>query len=70
MIGEIDVEAINLGRRQALLSTGAVVNITQFFDEDGDETNDPEFALAMVIKLPDGRWWTGDVSSYCSGVKH
>ena len=69
-VQEIDVDAINLGRRLALLNTGATVPISTFFDEDGDETDQPSEAVAFIVFLG-GLWFTGAVASYdFSKTKH
>ena len=65
----IDVEAINLGRRQALLNTGEVVAIDVLIDDEGEETQDPAAALSFVLLFPNGLWATGAVSSF-QGTRH
>ncbi len=58
-----DIEAINLVKRVALLADGTCVPITNIFDEDGDETDDINEAVAFVA----GRgldWWSDDVNHY------
>lgn len=37
-------------------ATQAPVKITNMFDVNGDETNDPDEAVNIVAQLPDGRW--------------
>lgn len=64
MLKSVDVEAINLGRRLALLTSGEVVSISSFFDGDGDETLDPSATLAFTLRLPSGMWYSGAVSDF------
>ncbi|MTH96410.1 hypothetical protein [Roseibium sp. RKSG952] len=43
------------------LEDGSHAPITNMFDCDGDETDDPEHAFSVVAQLPDGRWLTQEV---------
>lgn len=56
-------EAIKVFSRLALLSDGTTVPITNLFDGDGDETDDPDEAVSFVAGDGD-RWFTGLVSDY------
>lgn len=51
-----DIAAINLSNKTAVLDDGVTVVIDQMFDQDGDETDDPDIAVSAVVPLPDGRW--------------
>lgn len=64
----VDVEAINLGQRKALLNNGAVVAITQFFDSCGDETDCPSEAMAFACSYG-GKYYAGSVLEF-SGTRH
>ena len=57
------IEAINLHDRQALLTTGEVIPITELFDDEGDETDDPDEAVAFVAGRP-GLWINALVDDY------
>lgn len=61
-----DVVSINLGLKRVVLATGEIVPITDFLDEEGDETDDPELAL-IVIAGPFGphqRWLAIDIVGF------
>ena len=42
------IEAINLAKKQAILSNGEYVPITTYVDIDGEETDDHEIAITFV----------------------
>jgi hypothetical protein len=52
----VDIAAINLSNKTAVLDDGVTVLIDQMFDQDGEETDDPDLAVSAVVPLPDGRW--------------
>lgn len=59
----IAVQAINLGRRIALLNDGSTVPVTNLLDADGDETEAPAEAVGFVAG--EGRtWFAGRVADY------
>lgn len=62
-VQSVDVEAINLGQRKALLNNGAIVALTNLLDEDGEETDDPSEASAFVCSY-NGLWYSGSVNDF------
>lgn len=58
-----DVEAVNVGRRIALLTDGRTVPITNLLDGDGDETDDPAEAVAFVAGADD-QWFAAQLADY------
>jgi hypothetical protein len=56
-VGETDVASVNLSRRLAVLTDGETVPVTQMFDADGDDTDDPAQAAAFVAGRP-GKWFS------------
>lgn len=38
--------------------------VTNMFDDDGDETDDPSTAVAIVVKLADDEWQTVDIRGW------
>lgn len=68
----MDVLAINLNARRAMRTDGELCEITNMLDCDGDETNDPEEALAVVVDLGEdageGRWAAVDVADFVEPV--
>lgn len=38
------------------LHEGYRLPITNMFDVDGEETNDPDAACTLVARLPNGKW--------------
>jgi LDH2 family malate/lactate/ureidoglycolate dehydrogenase len=63
----VRIEAINLGRRLALTDTGEQLPITDMFDEDGDETDDPDKAVAVIIKAGEDHWIVEQTKWYDKG---
>lgn len=59
----IDVQAINLTKRLALLSDGATVPVTNLLDADGDETQEPAQAVGFVAG-EGGTWFAGLLSDF------
>ncbi len=45
-----------------ILDDGTRCRVTNMYDVDGDETDDPELACAIVAEKPDGRWVAVEVS--------
>ena len=54
----IDVVGVsyNLAARLLIDDDGALCEITNMYGEDGFEVDDPDLALAVVAKRPDGKW--------------
>lgn len=63
-----DIPAINIFSRFALLDDGTIVPVTNLFDADGDETNDPDEAVVFVAGEGD-RWFTGCCDDYAEVTK-
>lgn len=59
----INVQAINLSRRLALISDGSTVPVTNLLDADGDEAAAPEEAVGFVAG-EGGTWFAGLLSDY------
>jgi len=57
------VDAIKRLSRVALLSDGSTVPIVALFDCDGEETDDPDEAVAFTAGEP-GRWFSGLCADY------
>jgi len=61
---EPDICAVNLGRREAYLTDGAVARIDTFLDEDGDAIEDGAEAQGIVIEMPNGEWGYLDLDAF------
>ena len=61
---EIDIEAVDRHERIAITTDGDVCSITNMFDEDGCETDDPDEALSAVAALPNGEWAAIDLTMF------
>ncbi|CAD7023172.1 hypothetical protein REJC140_00117 [Pseudorhizobium endolithicum] len=59
-----DVVSVNVALRQAVTDTGKRCEITNLFDEEGDETDDASAAVAAVAKLADDRWLSVDLTAF------
>lgn len=55
--------AANWFTRFAILSDGSTVPVTNLFDGDGEETNDPDQAVTFVAGDGD-RWFAGLCADY------
>lgn len=59
-----NVYAINLPRRIAALDTGGAVPIIQMFDGQGQETDDPDKAIAFYAGAEEVGFLTGAVADF------
>lgn len=57
MTREIAIVAVHLGNRWALTDNGKCLYISDLFDEFGEETKNPDKAVAGVCECPGG-WIT------------
>lgn len=64
------VEAVNLGRREALLSDGRVVPVVAMFDADGEETEEPGAAVSLVVRGGPSRWFAVRVGAFEPVARH
>lgn len=61
----IEVSAISLEELLVLLESGECIPITRMVDIDGDETDDIDFAIAVVAgPTSDGQWLTIDLTGF------
>lgn len=51
-----DVDLIDLDARYVLMTDGKVLQITNFLDSDGDETDDP-YEATVCVAGEDGYGW-------------
>lgn len=59
------LEAVNIRQRLALTEDQQVIPITNLIDAYGDETENPEEAVAFVCgPTMDGKWISDDIESY------
>lgn len=56
------VQAINRTQRSALLDTGEIVEITAFFDSDGDDCA-PDDAISCIARAGDN-WLAIDLADF------
>ena len=54
----------------ALFDDGSAVKFSNMFDIDGDETSDPDKAVAAVVQRPDGLWLDLDLREFETVTKH
>lgn len=62
--------AVNRVLGLILLDTDETVEIDTLLDADGDETDDPQAAVAAVAPLPNGRWISVDLAAFESAENH
>lgn len=54
----LDIVAVNRSAWLVLTDDGETVNITNFLDVDGDETDNPDNAEFAIVQTSDGQWWS------------
>lgn len=64
------VEAVNRYRREILLTDGTVLKILTMFDDEAEETLDPDEAEVGVARLPDGRWLSVRLAAFEPATIH
>lgn len=62
----VDVQALNIKQRLALLTDGRMVPITTLIDGDGEETQNLSEAVSFVCGS--GREWFSDLISHYEAV--
>lgn len=65
-----EVVAISRDRHEVVLATGEIVEMTDWYDEDGDETDNPDEALSMVGQMKDGRWLAIEIIAFEPATLH
>lgn len=58
------IDVLSLEDRLAITSTGRHLQITQMLDCYGDETDDPDEAVAAIAPDPGHGWWTICVADF------
>jgi len=61
---ELSVAAVNLTAGLARMSDGSTREITNMFDLDGDETDDPIAAAGCVVKDHETSWFAVDLYGF------
>jgi hypothetical protein len=61
---DLDVAAVNLTAGLARMSDGSMRPITNMFDIDGDDTDDPVAAMSCVVKDHEDRWLAVDLLGF------
>lgn len=49
---------------------GSITTVSNAFDEDGDETDDLDHAVAIVAQAPDGWWHSMPISMFERAMVH
>lgn len=63
-----DVQSVGLDRNIAFLDDGTVLEITDFFDEDG-EACDADSAVTCVA-TDNNHWWVIDLTCFETATQH
>ena len=64
----LDIVAVNVERRIAILDDGTQIPVTNLLDADGDEALDPLEATAFVAGPgPQGQWFAAKFEDFGSG---
>ncbi len=64
MTPALHIVAVNVQARQALASDDRLCEITNLYDSDGEETNDPDEATGAVVRYDDGKWFSLSLLDY------
>jgi hypothetical protein len=67
---ETDVAAVNLKQGAFILDDGRIGQITNMFDDEGDETRDPDEAAVVVGFVGVADWWTIRMCQFESSEMH
>lgn len=61
----LEIQAVQLRRQQAMLSDGQIVPIVSMLDYEGEDTDAPEDARAIVAgPCTGGKWYTDSLEAY------
>ena len=66
----IEIVAVHVMDGVVLTSENEICEITNFYDENGDEVGDPFLASACVAEHPSGVWLAIDLRCFESGTVH
>lgn len=58
------IVAIDCAARCAITDDGREGEITDFFDDDGNETDDLDLAVTAVVKVADDEWHAVALAEY------
>lgn len=58
------IVAVNVPSRLALTDTDRICEITNLYNEDGEETDDEDEAVTAVARLDDHNWFAIDLADY------
>ena len=65
----IEVVALNLVGRLAMLENGQLCQIAGLFDEWGDETDDVTETVRVIVKVSNELWMIESISDYDTTTK-
>lgn len=67
----MDVAAVNFHQRIAIMDDDSIIPMTNMYDDDGEECDDPDEAASAVLG-PDvnGRWYTIDRRDWVPTENH
>lgn len=58
MTDDLEVSGLNMPARLATFTDGTSGPITDMFDDQGDDTSDPDLAVAVIVEhKTTGRWF-------------
>lgn len=58
------IVAVNVPNRLALTDTDRICEITNLYNEDGEETDDEDEAVTAVARLDDRNWFAIELADY------
>lgn len=56
--------ALNLAQRLFIDDDGTLCQITNMFDADGEDTDEPDMCATFVAKRSEGEWIADDARNY------
>ncbi len=70
MTAPISITAINVTDRLALTSDDRTVEITNLYDDDGEETDDEDTAVTAVVCVNEHCWVVIELDDYATVVSN
>jgi hypothetical protein len=66
---QTEIVSVNCAQMLVLTNTGESGVIVSLLDDEGDKTEDCASAKAAIGRLPDGRWFSLDLTMFEHGAR-
>lgn len=64
MSEQTNIIAVHVAHKWALTESGHILDMTDFFDEHGEDTKDLNQAVIALAQAPGGEWLTIDLRAF------